>query len=134
MKKQQIMTKRKLKKIDFARSLRRGCVHIHATSNNTIVTLTDITGLTLAWSSAGLCGFKGTRKSTPFAARCAGEQIATQCRKQNISQIDILVRGTGKGREAALRGLLNRNTRIRLIRDLSCLPHNGCRPPQPRCP
>jgi len=125
-------TKKKGKKTTFSNSFSRGCVHIYATFNNTIITLTDLSGLTLAWSSSGKCGFKGTRKSTPFAAQTAGEQIGQYCRNKQIRQVDIILRGAGNGREAAMRGLMVRGVRVRLIRDTTCVPHNGCRAPQDR--
>ncbi|OUU77782.1 MAG: 30S ribosomal protein S11 [Opitutia bacterium TMED67] len=126
-------TSRKPKKTTYAPLLRRGCVHIQSSYNNTIITLTNHAGLTLAWSSAGRCGFKGTRKSTPFAAQCAGEQMAQQCRTHNIAQVDVFLRGPGPGREPSLRGLALGGLRLRMVRDLTCVPHNGCRSRKTPC-
>ena len=132
MKTIQNKAKKKSKKASFLSSLYRGYVHIRSTYNNTLITLTDTNGATLAWCSAGKCGFKGTRKSTPFAAQTVGEQIGQYCRAKQIRQVDVLLQGPGNGREAALRGISVRGVRIRLIRDLTCVPHNGCPAPLER--
>lgn len=114
------------------RSVARAVAHIKATFNNTLVTITDTNGDTLCWASAGTVGFKGTRKSTPFAAQRAAETAAQQARKFGISEIDIRVKGPGSGREAAITALQQAGLRIHSIEDVTPLPHNGCRPRKKR--
>ena len=109
-----------------------GVVHISSTFNNTIVTITDIKGNTIAWSSAGATGFKGARKGTPFAAQTAAEAAAKRALDQGMRQIEVLVRGPGSGRETAIRALQVAGLEITLIRDVTPLPHNGCRRPKRR--
>ncbi len=109
-----------------------GIAHIQASFNNTIVTITDVSGNTVVWSSAGNQGFKGSRKSTPFAAQRAGETAARKAMENGMRQIDVYVNGPGAGRESAIRALQGAGLRINLIRDVTPIPHNGCRPPKRR--
>jgi len=109
-----------------------GIAHIQSTFNNTIITITDTNGNTIAWSSAGSQGFKGSRKSTPFAAQLAAEEAARKARDHGVKNLEVLVKGPGSGREAALRALQVMGFRIKLIRDVTPIPHNGCRPPKRR--
>ncbi len=114
------------------RSVTRGIAHIRATFNNTMITITDTAGETLAWASAGTCGFKGTRKSTPFAAQRAAEAAAQAARKFGVSELEIRVKGPGSGRESAVTALQAAGMRVQSIEDVTPLPHNGCRPPKKR--
>ena len=109
-----------------------GVVHIQATFNNTIVTLTDRMGNVVSWSSAGSAGFKGSRKSTPFAAQTASELAARKAMEYGLKQIEVFVRGPGAGREAAIRSLQAAGLEITAIRDVTPIPHDGCRPPKRR--
>jgi small subunit ribosomal protein S11 len=109
-----------------------GVAHIQASFNNTVVTITDMTGNTVVWSSAGNQGFKGSRKSTPFAAQRAGEAAARKAMEHGMRQVDVYVNGPGAGRESAIRALQGAGMRINLIRDVTPIPHNGCRPPKRR--
>ena len=109
-----------------------GVAHIHATFNNTLINVTDKQGNTLAWASAGGQGFKGSRKSTPFAAQKAAEEVAAQIRSNGIESLEIEVRGPGSGRESAIRRLNSMGFRITKITDVTPIPHNGCRPPKRR--
>ena len=109
------------------RSVARGIAHIKATFNNTMITITDTSGETLAWASAGTAGFKGTRKSTPFAAQRAAETVAQAARKFGLSEVEIRVKGPGSGRESAISALQAAGLRIQSIEDVTPLPHNGCR-------
>lgn len=110
----------------------RGIAHIKATNNNTMVTLTDMNGETLAWDSAGTIGFKGARKATPFAATRAGEQVGQKVRKMGVNEVEIRIKGTGGGREAAVNGLVSTGIRVIAIEDHTAVPHNGCRPRKKR--
>ncbi len=114
------------------RSLSAGQIHVHATFNNTIVTITDPEGNTVAWGSAGSAGFKGSRKSTPFAARLATEQAVKSAMSMGIREVDVIVKGPGPGREAAVRAVQSLGLRVRSISDATPVPHNGCRPPKKR--
>ena len=114
------------------RSVARGVAHVKASFNNTLVTITDLTGETLCWASAGVAGFKGTRKSTPFAAQRAGETAAKAARKFGIAELEVRVKGPGSGRESAIAGLQSGGLRILSIEDVTPLPHNGCRPARKR--
>ncbi len=114
------------------RNIQNGVAHIQSTFNNTIVTITDVSGNVVAWASAGSVGFKGSRKSTPFAAQLAAEQAAKRAMEQGVRSIEVHVKGPGAGREAALRSLQAAGFRIDLIRDVTPIPHNGCRPPKRR--
>jgi len=114
------------------RSIPHGQVHIHTSFNNTIVTITDQQGNTAAWSTAGTAGFSGSRKSTPYAARLAAEQAMKAAEGMGMQEAEILVRGPGPGREAAIRAILGSSVRVRSISDVTPIPHNGCRPPKRR--
>jgi small subunit ribosomal protein S11 len=109
-----------------------GIAHIQSTFNNTIVTLTDTKGETISWSSAGQVGFKGTKKGTPFAAQLAAEQAARKAQDHGLKRVDVFVKGPGSGRETAVRALAQVGLEVSLIRDVTPLPHNGCRPPKRR--
>ena len=114
------------------KSVSTGIVHLYATFNNTIVTIADRAGNTIAWASAGSSGFKGSRKSTPFAAQLAAENAAKRAMDSGLRTVEIYVKGPGSGREAAIRSLQAVGLEIRLIRDVTPIPHNGCRPPKRR--
>jgi len=114
------------------RNVQNGVAHIQSTFNNTIITITDVSGNVIAWASAGSVGFKGSRKSTPFAAQLAAEQAAKKAIEQGVRSIEVYVKGPGAGREAALRSLQASGFRVDLIRDVTPIPHNGCRPPKRR--
>ncbi len=114
------------------RMVPQGQAHIFATFNNTIVTITDLNGNTVSWSSAGNAGFKGSRKSTPYAARMASQNAAREAQESGMQEIDIIVKGPGPGREAAIRALQSSGIRVRSIQDITPVPHNGCRPPKKR--
>jgi len=109
-----------------------GIVHIQATFNNTIVTFTDDRGNTIAWASGGTQGFKGSRKGTPFAAQLAASAAAKKAMEQGMRTVDVYVKGPGAGREAALRALQAAGMQVHMIRDVTPIPHNGCRPPKRR--
>lgn len=114
------------------RAVPRGQVHIHASFNNTVVTVTDQQGNVLNWASGGTVGFKGTRKSTPFAARQAAQKAGRDAMDNGMTEVDVFVKGPGPGREAAIRALQVAGLRIRSITDVTPIPHNGCRPPKKR--
>ena len=114
------------------RSLSSGQVHVMASFNNTIITVTDMQGNTVAWGSAGSAGFKGSRKSTPFAARLAAEQAGKTAQQLGIQEVDIFIKGPGPGRENAIRAIQALGIRVRSIADITPVPHNGCRPPKKR--
>ncbi len=109
-----------------------GICHILATLNNTIVSFTDMKGNVIAWSSTGANGFKGSRKSTPFAARTAAENAIRKAREHGMQQVDVNVKGPGSGREAALRALASEGMKVSFIRDITPIPHNGCQSPKMR--
>ena len=113
-------------------NLRNGVVHIQSTFNNTIVTITNVNGDTVSWASAGSSGFKGARKSTPFAAQTAAEKAALDAANIGIKSVDILVKGQGSGRETAIRAIEGAGLEITSIQDITSVPHNGCRPPKRR--
>jgi small subunit ribosomal protein S11 len=119
--------KRKTKK-----NVGTGIAHVQSTFNNTIVSITDLAGNVIAWSSAGSRGFKGSRKSTPFAAQLAAEDAARKAQEHGMSTVAIFVKGPGAGRESALRAFQTAGMRVTLIRDVTPIPHNGCRPPKRR--
>ncbi|MEC7519929.1 MAG: 30S ribosomal protein S11 [Myxococcota bacterium] len=125
--KQQRGGKRKAKK-----NVANGIAHIQSTFNNTIVTITDLNGNVISWSSAGSRGFKGSRKSTPFAAQLAAEDAARKAQDHGMQSVAIFVKGPGAGRESALRAFQSVGMRVTLIRDVTPIPHNGCRPPKRR--
>ncbi|HEX9617977.1 MAG TPA: 30S ribosomal protein S11 [Anaerolineales bacterium] len=114
------------------RTLSTGQVHISATFNNTIITITDQQGNTVAWGSAGSVGFKGSRKSTPFAARLAAEQAIKAAQSMGLQEVEVFVKGPGPGRESAIRAVQAAGMRVTSISDLTPVPHNGCRPPKKR--
>ncbi|MHB9036052.1 MAG: 30S ribosomal protein S11 [Armatimonadota bacterium] len=110
----------------------QGIAHIKSTFNNTIVSITDATGAVVAWSSAGQVGFKGTKKSTPFAAQLAAEAAARRAMEHGMKRVDVYVKGPGSGRETAIRSLQAVGLEVSLIKDCTPIPHNGCRPPKKR--
>ena len=110
----------------------QGIAHIQSTFNNTIVTITDLNGNVVSWSTAGARGFKGSRKSTPFAAQLAAENAARKAQDMGMNTVAIFVKGPGAGRESALRAFQNVGMKVTLIRDVTPIPHNGCRPPKRR--
>ncbi|MEO0324622.1 MAG: 30S ribosomal protein S11 [Myxococcota bacterium] len=114
------------------KSISTGIAHIQSTFNNTIVTVTDLNGNVVSWSTAGARGFKGSRKSTPFAAQLAAEDAARKAQDHGMKTVAIFVKGPGSGRESALRAFQNVGMRVTLIRDVTPVPHNGCRPPKRR--
>ncbi len=114
------------------KNIAEGVVHIHSTFNNTIVTITDYQGNVISWSSAGAMGFKGSRKGTPFAAQQAADSAAKKAMDHGLRSVQIFVRGPGAGRDSALRALQSAGINISLIKDVTPIPHNGCRPPKRR--
>jgi len=122
-----VKTRKKVKK-----NISSGIVHLFATFNNTIVTITDRAGNTISWASSGSSGFKGSRKSTPFAAQLAAENAAKRAMENGMRSVEVFVKGPGSGREAAIRSLQAVGLEIRVIRDVTPIPHNGCRPPKRR--
>lgn len=110
------------------KNISTGMAHVNSTFNNTMITITDAQGNTVAWSSAGAQGFKGSRKSTPFAAQMAAEDVAKKAQEHGVQTLDVEVRGPGSGRESALRALQAAGFTITAIRDVTSIPHNGCRP------
>ena len=122
----------KAKKRKTRRNVSRAVVHIKATFNNTTVTITDTKGDTLCWASGGTCGFKGSRKSTPFAGQCAAQQAAEKAAKFGVKELEVRVKGPGSGRESAITALQAAGLSIKAIEDVTPLPHNGCRPPKKR--
>ena len=125
MARKQVSRKRRVKK-----NIATGVAHIHSTSNNTIVTITDPHGNAISWSSAGALGFKGSRKSTPFAAQMASEAAAKAAMDHGMKSVDVSVKGPGPGREAAIRALQAAGLDVTAIKDVTPVPHNGCRPPK----
>jgi small subunit ribosomal protein S11 len=109
-----------------------GVVHVNSTFNNTMITITDVQGNTISWASAGKLGFKGSRKSTPYAAQVAGEQVAKAAMEHGMRTVEVEVCGPGSGRESALRALQAAGLQVTSIRDVTPIPHNGCRPPKRR--
>jgi len=126
------MTVKKGPKKKEKRNVQTGVAHIQASFNNTIVTVTDMAGNVIVWESAGSQGFKGSRKSTPFAAQRAAEAAAKKAMENGMRQIDVYVKGPGSGRESAIRSLQVAGLKINLIKDVTPIPHNGCRPPKRR--
>ena len=123
-------TKTTARKRKIKRSFTKGVAHIHSTFNNTIVTIADEAGNVISWSSAGALGFKGAKKSTPFAAQLAGEAAAKVAYDQGLRSVDVDVKGPGSGREGAVRALANAGLTVTSITDSTPVPHNGCRPPK----
>lgn len=127
MAKRKVRTKKKEKK-----NIANGIVHIQSTFNNTIVSITDPAGNVISWSSAGMHGFKGSRKSTPFAAQLTAEDAAKKAAEHGMRNVEVYVKGPGAGRESALRALQASGFNVSMIRDVTPIPHNGCRPPKRR--
>jgi small subunit ribosomal protein S11 len=125
-------TVRKTGKKKEKKNITEGVAHIQSTFNNTIITITDMTGNVISWSSAGLQGFKGSRKSTPFAAQMAAEDAVRKAKDQGMRRVQVFIKGPGAGRESALRSLQLAGLTITMIRDVTPVPHNGCRPPKRR--
>lgn len=119
-------------KIETLAKTREGRIYVFSSYNNTIITLTDPQGNVLTWVSAGSIGFKGTKKSTPFAASKVAEAISQTAKKLGIEKVQVLIKGIGSGRDSAIRSLANRGLDITLIKDVTTIPHNGCRPPKAR--
>lgn len=123
---------RKTGKKKEKKNITDGVAHIQSTFNNTIITITDMTGNVISWSSAGLQGFKGSRKSTPFAAQMAAEDAVRKAKEHGMKRVQVYIKGPGAGRESALRSLQVAGLNITMIRDVTPVPHNGCRPPKRR--
>ena len=124
--------KKNVKRKKQTKNVDKGAVHIQASFNNTVVTFTDLAGNTISWSSAGSLGFKGARKSTPFAAQQAVETAAKVAKEQGLKSVEVYVKGPGNGRESAIRALSAAEFNVTKISDVSPIPHNGCRPPKRR--
>jgi small subunit ribosomal protein S11 len=124
--------KKVVRKKKERKNISTGVAHIQATFNNTMITITDTVGNVLAWSTSGCKGFKGSRKSTPFAAQMAAEDCAKKAQEHGLRNIEVVVKGPGSGRESALRALQAAGFNITMIRDVTPIPHNGCRPPKRR--
>ncbi len=114
------------------KNIEQGVAHIKSTFNNTVVTITDTKGNTVSWASAGGIGFKGSRKSTPFAAQMAAENAAKEAMGHGMKEVEVMVKGPGSGREAAIRSLQAAGLEVNVIKDVTPIPHNGCRPPKRR--
>ena len=126
------VAKKVVKKRRERKNVEKGAAHIRATFNNTIITITDVQGNAISWASAGELGFKGSRKSTPFAAQSAAETAAKAAMEHGLKSVEVYVRGPGSGRESAIRALETVGLQITLIKDVTPVPHNGCRPPKRR--
>jgi len=124
--------KKTVRKKKVKKNIQTGVAHIQSTFNNTIITITDVGGNAVSWASAGQQGFKGSRKSTPFAAQMAAEECAKKAQEHGVRTLGVYVKGPGGGRESALRALQAAGMRITTIRDVTPIPHNGCRPPKRR--
>lgn len=124
--------KAKKRKKKVKKNVAMGIVHIKATFNNTLVTITDTTGNAVSWSSAGSRGFRGSRKGTPFAAQIAAEDAAKKAVEHGMKSVSVMIKGPGAGRESALRAIASAGLRVNFIRDVTPIPHNGCRPPKRR--
>ena len=120
------------RKTTARKNIPNAIAHIRSTFNNTIITITDLEGNTIAWSSAGIAGFKGSRKSTPFAAQLAARDVATKAQEHGVKNLTVFIKGPGSGREAAIRSLQASGFRIGFIKDVTPIPHNGCRAPKRR--
>ena len=123
---------RKSRKRREKKNIERGCAHIRSTFNNTIVTITDTQGNALSWASSGGLGFRGSRKSTPFASQMAAETAAKAAMEHGLKTVEVYVKGPGAGREAAIRALQSAGLDVTMIKDVTPIPHNGCRPPKRR--
>ena len=126
------VTKKVVKKRRERKNVEKGVAHIRSTFNNTIVTITDVQGNAIAWGTAGEMGFKGSKKSTPYAAQTAAEHAARIAVDNGMKTVEVLVRGPGQGRESAIRALATAGLEITMIKDVTPIPHNGCRPPKRR--
>ncbi len=126
------VTKKVVKRRRERKNIEEGAVHIRASFNNTIVTITDTAGNAISWASAGELGYKGSRKSTPFAAQMASEAAAKAALEHGLKKVEVYVRGPGSGRESAIRALETVGLQITMIKDVTPIPHNGCRPPKRR--
>ena len=126
------VAKKVIKKRRDRKNIEKGAAHISSSFNNTIVTITDVPGNTVSWASTGELGFKGSRKSTPFAAQMAAETAAKIAMEHGMKTLEVFVKGPGTGREAAIRALATTGLNITLIKDVTPIPHNGCRPPKRR--
>jgi len=124
--------KRSVKKSREKKNVVNGVAHIQATFNNTIITISDMNGNVISWCTAGSKGFKGSRKSTPFAAQVAAEDAANKAKEHGLRNVEVMVKGPGSGRESALRALAAAGLTVTLIKDVTPIPHNGCRPPKRR--
>ncbi len=124
--------KKTVRKKKVKKNIQTGVAHIQSTFNNTIITITDVGGNAVSWASAGQQGFKGSRKSTPYAAQMAAEECAKKAQEHGVRTLGVYVKGPGGGRESALRALQAAGMRITVIRDVTPIPHNGCRPPKRR--
>ncbi len=120
------------KKKKSKKQIQKGQAHIHCSYNNTLITISDLNGEVLAWSSSGLLGFKGAKKSTPFASTQVVGDVSEKVKKHGVGELEVYVKGVGSGREAAIRALVNRGFDLVLIKDITPIPHNGCRPRRPR--
>ena len=127
-----VNTKRVVKRRRERKNIEKGAVHIQASFNNTIVTVSDAFGNTISWASAGELGFKGSRKSTPFAAQSASETAAKAAMEHGLKSVEVFIKGPGAGRESAIRALETVGLQITMIKDVTPIPHNGCRPPKRR--
>ena len=123
---------KKTRKRREKKNIERGAVHIRSTFNNTIVTITDVQGNALSWASSGGLGFRGSKKSTPFAAQMAAETAANAAKEHGLKTVEVFVKGPGAGREAAIRALQAAGLEVTMIKDVTPIPHNGCRPPKRR--
>ena len=121
-----------IKKRKDLKRIEKGQVHVHTTHNNTIVTVTDMQGNAISWASAGMLGYKGSRKETAFAATQATEKAVNEAKLQGIRKVEVYVKGTGQGREPSIRAIQSCDVDITMIKDVSPIPHNGCRPPKRR--
>lgn len=124
--------KKTVRKRKERKHIERGAAHIRSSFNNTIVTITDLAGNAISWSSAGGLGFRGSRKSTPFAAQVAAETAAKSAMEHGLKSVEVFVKGPGAGREAAIRALQAAGLEVNMIKDVTPIPHNGCRPPKRR--
>ena len=131
-KQQQENTSTRGQKPRVLKNIAQGVVHIKSTFNNTVISITDTRGDVISWASAGMVGFKGSRKSTPFAAQLAAENAARKAMEHGLRRVEVMVKGPGAGRETAIRALQAVGVEVSLIRDVTPLPHNGCRPPKRR--
>ncbi len=125
-------TTAKVKKKEVRKNIAHGIAHIQSTFNNTIITITDQEGAVVSWASAGSAGFKGTKKGTPFAAQIASESVARKAMEHGLKRVDVHVKGPGSGRETAIRALQAAGLEVTLIKDVTPIPHNGCRAPKRR--